>query len=373
MIYLDSAATSLLKPPAVGRAVLSAMSTMSSPGRGSHIWAQRASEIVYDCRENIARLFNVDSVEKIVFTFNATHALNIAINTMVEKGTKVLVSSYEHNSVMRPLRAKGAEIRQINSPLFSSDEFLEEAESMLPWADIVVCTHVSNVFGYILPVYALSALCRSYGKGLIIDASQSAGTMELNIGALGADFVAMPGHKGLMGPQGTGVLICKNEAKPLLYGGSGSDSLLPLMPDYLPDRLEAGTHNTAGIAGLNEGVKYVLSKGTENIRSHESRLLKMFSAPLRERSDLRLFLSGKSHLQSGLISLVPKNMSCETLAEKLGEMGIAARSGLHCSPLAHESVGTVSTGSVRFSFSPFISAAQARTASLAIVKILKKA
>lgn len=373
MIYLDSAATSLLKPRSVHRAVWRAMEEMSSPGRGSHAYAMRAADKVFECRENLARLFGAEKVENVVFTFNATHGLNIAVGSLVKKGSRVLVSPYEHNSVMRPLRAAGAEIRIIDAPLFEPGKFLERAEAMLPWADVVACTHVSNVFGCILPVYELGALCRRHGKPFIVDASQSAGLLDLNFGALNAEFAAMPGHKGLLGPQGTGVLICKNEAKPLLYGGSGSNSLLYGMPPFLPDRLEAGTHNTAGIAGLNEGVKYVLARGTGNIRRHERRLMEEFVKPLRGSEELRLFYCPDAERQCALISLVSEKMSCEAAGEALARAGIAVRTGLHCAPTAHESAGTVSTGTVRFSFSPFISAAQARTASHELKKILKKA
>ncbi len=373
MIYLDSAATSLLKPHTVKKAILEAMDSLSSPGRGSHPWAQRAASVVYDCRENIARLFNVKKPENIVFTFNATQGLNIAINSVVSKGQHVLVSAYEHNSVMRPLRAAGAEIKVIQGKLFSPDEFLLEAERLLPWADTVVCTHVSNVFGYILPIYALGRLCSSRGKKFIVDASQSAGTLNVDFEAMGADFLACPGHKGLLGPQGTGILICKNEAKPLLYGGSGTDSLLPLMPAYLPDRLEAGTHNTPGIAGLNEGVKYLLREGADSIHRYERRLMDVFCLPLKNRDDISLFYCEKDYVQTGLVSIVPGKMGCEQLGDSLALQGVAVRTGLHCAPLAHQSVGTDSTGSVRFSFSPFISAAQARTASRILENILKKA
>lgn len=373
MIYLDSAATSLLKPPAVQQAMIKAMTTMASPGRGSHGFAMRAAEKVYECRENLAKLCSVENVENVVFTFNATHSLNIAINSLVGKGTRVLVSGYEHNSVMRPLRACGAEIISVGTSLFDAGAFLEKAEKLLPKADAVVCTHVSNVFGFVLPVYELGRLCRRYGKPFVVDASQSAGTHELNFGALNADFLAFPGHKGLMGPQGTGVLICKNEAKPLLYGGSGSNSIQPTMPEYLPDRLEAGTHNVAGIAGLNEGVKYVLAKGCGSIAQHERLLLDIFARPLLIREDIELYYSSDESVQSGLVSILPHKMSCEALGEALSAAGIAVRTGLHCAPAAHETAGTLASGTVRFSFSPFISAAQARTASHELKKILKKA
>ena len=371
MIYLDSAATSLQKPPEVTSAVLRAMKSMSSPGRGAHRYAMDAAETVYDCRENIAKLFNCGDPTKIVFTFNATHSLNIAINSLVQKGTKVLCSGYEHNSVMRPLRALGAELSFVNAPLFDAENFLKDAAQKIPKTDVFICTHISNVYGYVLPVEKLGSICRKHGKPFIVDASQSAGCIEIDFEKTNADFLCFPGHKALMGPQGTGVLICKNEAKPLLYGGSGGNSLAPLMPELLPDRLEAGTHNTAGIAGLNEGVKYVMRHGAASFGGFERRMMKMFLGELSESRGLRIFESEDADCQSGLVSIVPYGCGCETLAEKLAERGIAVRSGHHCAPEAHRRGGSFETGTVRFSFSPYISAAQARTASHAVKKILK--
>ncbi|MBQ9733615.1 MAG: aminotransferase class V-fold PLP-dependent enzyme, partial [Clostridia bacterium] len=319
------------------------------------------------------KLFKVNDPENIVFTSNASHGLNIAINSIVNKNKTVLMSGFEHNSVSRPLNSSGAKIIIAGRSLFDQDAVLTDFEKSIPRVDAVVCTHVSNVFGYVLPVYELGELCRRMGKAFIVDASQSAGTEELNFTALNADFAAMPGHKGLLGPQGTGLLICKNEAKPLLYGGSGSNSLLPSMPEYLPDRLEAGTHNVAGIAGLNEGIRYILKKGAGNIRRHERMLLEEFVRPLQNMEGVRMFYSPDRERQSALLSLVPEKISCEELGERLGERGIAVRTGLHCAPAAHKNAGTIATGTVRFSFSPFISAAQARTASHEVKKILKKA
>jgi len=373
LIYLDSAATSLLKPRAVRAAVVSAMAETASPGRGGHIYARRAADMMYECRENLAVLCGVEQPENIVFTFNATHGLNIAIRSIAQRGMRAFVSGYEHNSVMRPLYAIGVETVSPTAELFDSEAFLAEAEKLLPKVDFAVCTHVSNVFGWVFPVYELGHLCRRYGKKLIVDASQSAGVQELNFAALGAEFAAMPGHKGLLGPQGTGVLICKNEAKPLLYGGSGSESLLRGMPELLPERLEAGTPNTAGIAGLNEGVKFLLKKGVGNVRHHERMLLEEFVRPLMGEESVKLFYTSDRGKQCSVLSIVPRDMSCEALEEKMGRAGIAVRTGLHCAPSAHEQAGTLSTGSLRVSFSPFISSAQARTASHELKKFLKKA
>lgn len=372
MIYLDSAATSLLKPDSVQYAMINAMNNMASPGRGGYDAGMRAAEECYDCRENLSRLFHVEKPENIVFTFNATHGLNIAIDTLVKPGARVLVSGYEHNAVMRPLYALKARLLVIDTPLFEPDAFVAKAEKLIPRADVVVCNHVSNVFGYILPVERLAALCRKWKKPLIIDASQSAGVLELDFDALGAEFVAMPGHKGLMGPQGTGVLLCKNEAKPLLYGGSGSESRSHTMPEFLPDRLEAGTHNVTGIAGLNAGVRYVLEKGTETIRRHERRLLDTFARAMEQCGGARLFYSPDETVQSSVISLLPDSMDCEAMGDALSQRGVAVRTGLHCAPAAHQTVGTIDTGTVRFSFSPFNTEEQVLRCAGICEKIMKK-
>lgn len=373
MIYLDSAATSYYKPESVQSAVLEAMRTMASPGRGAHAPAMRAAECCFACREALAALFHVPQQEQVVFTFNATHALNIAIHSLVRTGTHVLISGYEHNSVTRPLFALGAEVRVLETPLFAPEEFLERAAEALDWADVAICTHVSNVFGYILPIERLAAMCSEAGVPLIIDASQSAGTLELDFASLGAAFAAMPGHKGLMGPQGTGVLLCKNDAFPLLYGGSGSASNLQSMPDYLPDRLEAGTHNVCGIAGLLAGVRYVQSQTCAGIRQRECLLMHRFAKQLQESAQLRLFLSPDPEQQTAVLSLIPEKMVPEAFADALSANGIAVRTGLHCAPTAHRTAATISTGTVRFSFSPFNTEQQIDRTAEICKKIMKNA
>ncbi len=371
MIYLDSAATSLYKPERVQTAILEALTTMASPGRGAHRAAMRASECCYACREALAGLFHVPQPEQVVFTFNATHGLNIAIRSLVGAGTRVAISGYEHNSVTRPLHALGAVVRVIDTPLFRPDLFLEQAEKELRWAQVMICTHVSNVFGYILPITELSALCTRQGVPLIIDASQSAGVLPLDFSALGAAFVAMPGHKGLMGPQGTGVLLCKNDAFPLLYGGSGSASMEQSMPDFLPDRLEAGTHNVCGIAGLLAGVEYIRAQGVERIRTEEQALMDRFLSHLADSLEWRLFRSQDPELQTAVLSAVPRSTDPDSFAEALGERGVAVRSGLHCAPTAHATAGTLRSGTVRFSFSSFNTARQIDLAAEICKRILK--
>ena len=372
MIYLDSAATSVHKPDGVGCAMLSAMNNMASPGRGAYPAAMRAAGVCLTCRENLARLFHVPAPENVVFTFNATHALNIAIRSLVKPGARALISGYEHNSVTRPLAALGAKLIVIDTPLFDTEAFLDAFARRLPEADVVVCTHVSNVFGYVLPIEEAARLCRERGKPLIIDASQSAGALDLDFEALGASFIAMPGHKGLLGPQGTGVLLCRDGAEPLMYGGSGSDSRIQEMPDFLPDRLEAGTHNVAGIAGLNAGVEYILRTGTAKIWRRERELLDTFVDGLSDAAGLRLFLAGDPERQSAVLSVLPCCLGCEALGEGLYARGVAVRTGLHCAPRAHETAGTLETGTVRFSFSPFNGEEEVRAAALAVREVLKR-
>lgn len=346
MIYLDSAATSLLKPPSVVRATAMAMRTMASPGRGGHSAAMRAADTVFTCREAAAELFHVPEPERVVFTMNATHALNIAIHSLVSPGDPVVISGYEHNSVTRPLHALGAQVRVAESSLFEPEAAVSAFRRALPGAKAVVCTMVSNVFGYLLPVREIAELCAAAGVPLIVDASQAAGCVAFDAAELGAAFVAMPGHKGLLGPQGTGILLCFAQPKPLLCGGTGSQSVLQDMPEELPDRLEAGTHNVPGIAGLLAGIRYLSAQGVENIEPR-----------------LEVFASPDPACQTAVLSVRCRDMDSELLAQKLARYGIAVRAGLHCAPVAHRTAGTFETGTVRLSLSPFNTDAEiARTA-----------
>lgn len=365
MIYLDNAATTLIKPPTVARAMVSAMQSCASPGRGGHAAAMRAADLVYRCRERAAALFHVPDPESVVFTMNATHALNIAIRSLARPGDRVLVSGYEHNAVTRPLTQLGAEMLVARSPLFDRAACLKAFEARIRDASLVVCTMVSNVFGFILPIGDIAALCRREGVPLIVDASQAAGVLNVDFEALGAAFIAMPGHKGLFGPQGTGLLLCGERGEPLLSGGSGSDSLLQEMPDYLPDRLEAGTHNVPGIAGLLAGMEYVMQRGPAKIRQEERAMLEYAAGQLAGAEGMELFTGG-GEAQSGVLSLRIAHLDCDEAAARLSERGICVRSGLHCAPLAHRSAGTVDTGTLRMSFSPFLSREQIRRACAAV-------
>ena len=345
MIYLDNGATSFYKPPGVYRAVLQAMERCANPGRGGYTAAMAAGETVYRCREEAAFLFRCKP-EQVVFTSNCTHGLNIAIRTLVKPGSCVLISGFEHNAVTRPLTALGATQVIAGRKLFDWATMLQEWEEALrSGVDCAVFTHVSNVFGYILPVEEMAALCRHYKVPFIIDAAQSAGSLPVHLAELEADFIAMPGHKGLLGPQGTGILLCGIEPEPLLFGGTGSESQLQKMPDFLPDRAEAGTLNVPGIAGLAEGLRYLRREGLGKIFQKEHSAA-MQCAKMLENMGLHVF-SG-AH-QAATVSFVP-NGDCEEMAAHLAQQGIAVRAGLHCAPLAHESAGTLETGTVRISF-----------------------
>lgn len=360
MIYLDSAATTMQKPPSVARAAAYAMGHMASPGRGSHRPAALAADTAFACRQAAAALFGVESPEQVVFTMNATHGLNLAIKSLIRPGDTVLISGYEHNAVTRPLHCmQDVQVRVASGPLFCPEQIFQQFEALLTdEVRAVICTHVSNVFGYILPVDRIAALCRERGVPFILDASQSAGCLRVRMDELGASFIAMPGHKGLYGPQGTGLLLCGAQTQPLLEGGTGSLSALQEMPDFLPDRLEAGTHNIAGIAGLLEGIRYVTRTGAENILAHETRLTQRAARALVRIPAVTVYAAEKGLGQAGVLSFQIRGMDCEEAGAALGEMGIAVRAGLHCAPLAHRSAGTLGTGTIRASFSAFNTACE---------------
>lgn len=343
MIYLDNGATSFRKPPSVYRAVLEAMHSCANPGRGGYRAAKNAAEVIFACREQAGSLFGC-LPEQVVLTTSCTHGLNIAIRTLVKPGSTVVVSGFEHNAVIRPLHALGAKLRTAGRKLFDWEDTLTSFERQLDGADAAVFTHVSNVFGYILPVEQMAALCRDRRIPFVIDAAQSAGTLPVSLEKLGADFIAMPGHKGLLGPQGTGLLLCRAGAEPLLYGGTGSYSRDTAMPPELPDRLEAGTLNVPGYAGLKEGLLHLEKIGPERIFRREHGLLLQCIHGL-QNAGMQVF-SGPH--QAATVSFRP-GMDCEEAAEILAGQGIAVRAGLHCAPWAHDSAGTAETGTVRVS------------------------
>ena len=357
MIYLDNAATTLPKPPEVRAAVADALAHFGSLGRSGHRAAALAEEMAYTCRETAAELFDA-SPEQVVFTMNCTHGLNLALHTLVSTGDRIVVSGYEHNAVLRPLVGLGAQIVSARCPLFDQTAALSAFEELVTEdTKAVVINHVSNVFGFVQPLDEIAALCRGRGVPLIVDAAQSAGVLPLSLRELDAAFIAMPGHKGLYGPMGTGLLLCGNLPEPLLRGGTGSASRSMEMPDDLPDRVEAGTQNVPGIAGLLAGLCFVRACGTEVIADRERRLKDRLAASLTGLPDLRVFLSAQA--QTGVLSFCAGDRDCEILGRELAERNFAVRAGLHCAPLAHETAGTLKTGTVRVSFSAFSTEADA--------------
>jgi len=372
VIYLDSAATTLQKPKAVANAVSRAIQLSASPGRGGYPAAMRASDVLYECRELAADMFSVPSPEQVVLTSNATHGLNIAIRSLVKKGSVVLISGYEHNAVTRALQACGdIEVRIAAGPLFDQDSvFSAFEEKITKEVDVVICNHVSNVFGFIQPVERIARLCQERNKPLIVDASQSAGILPVSLKDWGAEFIAMPGHKGLYGPQGTGLLLCGGSSKPLICGGTGGDSIRQEMPDYLPDRLEAGTQNVCGAAGLVEGMRFVRRLGGKRIALHERKLCLSMIKALSCVQNIHIL--GDGTCQSGVLSVYTDDIDCEELAQKLGKAGVAVRAGLHCAPLAHQTAGTADRGTVRMSFSAFNTMPQTVAAAAIIKDTIKK-
>ncbi len=355
MIYLDNAATTLKKPPEVAAAMKRALETCGGSGRGGHQAAQKASEILYQCREEAAGLFHMKNPERVVLTSNATHALNIAIHGLIQPGKKVLISGFEHNAVYRPLMVlekEGVQTLTLHTPLFEPEMAVHLFEEALrDDIGLVVCIHVSNVFGYILPVERIAETCRAKGVNMIIDASQSAGLLPIN----GDSYPVwcMPGHKGLYGPQGTGLLLVPPELslKPFMSGGTGGNSLAAEMPPYYPDRLEAGSHNSPGAAGLAAGIRHLRKQKEEGWPGLP--LLRQTANALALVPGVRVFYASHLFCQTGVISFLYRDWPSERVAGSLSEQNIAVRGGLHCAPLAHKTAGTDPQGTVRVGLSQY--------------------
>ena len=340
MIYLDHSATSWPKPPQVVRAVGWALEHCANPGRGGYEQVRRADRVVYQCRVRAGKLFGC-SPDRVVFTGSCTQGLNMALHSLFAPGDPVVISGFEHNGVTRPLYGMGAKVHIAGRRLFDPADTLDAFEKALrEGVKGAVFTCCSNVFGYVLPYREIGALCRAYGVPFVVDGAQGAGVLPLD--DLDADFLAVPGHKGLLGPQGTGMLICKGELKPWLRGGTGSNSQSLEMPDFLPDAGEAGTLNVSGIAGLSAGMGWL--EKDKGLVSREKECLHQCISGLQELG-LQVF-TGEG--QMSCVSFVPP-VDCQELADRLGRQGVALRAGLHCAPLAHESAGTLDTGTVRVS------------------------
>ena len=373
MIYLDNAATTLVKPRAVGEAVRRALVSAAGYARGGYEAASRAGNLVYDCREQAAALFGLSDPARVIFTLNATHALNLAIHALVRPGAKIVVSGFEHTAVMRPLALRKIRPVVLKTPLWEPGTAVQSVKDALAdGAEIFILNHVSNVFGYALPLDEIAPLLTAAGVPLILDASQSAGVVPLDVSrypCLAA--VCMPGHKALYGPMGTGVLLALDErlaSRPLMAGGTGSRSEEMAQPDFLPDAQESGTPNVPGLAGLAAGIRFVRSVAPENILTHERRLAQETARALEGNDLLEVF---SNPAQTGVLSVRFRDIPAESAAEQLARQGIAVRAGLHCAPLAHRTAGTEQTGTVRLSFGFYSTAGQAEQAAKAF-KLVKK-
>lgn len=372
MIYLDHAATSLRKPAQVIQAIVTACQTCAGYARSGHIPALRAGETVYNCRETAAELFSVADPNTIVFTMNATHALNLAIHGFCTHQTRVAVSGYEHNSVMRPLYALGCPVYIMRSRLFDPDDFLVHAQTAIhAGAELFIINHVSNVFGSMIPLQALDALLCHYNIPLILDASQSAGVLPISVSLLKSLLaVCIPGHKGLLGPQGTGMLILPREQlpEPLMQGSTGSTSANLDQPLFLPDLLEIGTPNIPGIAGLDAAMRWILEYGTESIQRQASALITSLAESLQTIDNLDIFYHPTQ--QTGILSIRIPGQYSEICAQALTEKDVCVRAGLHCAPIAHQTVGTEQTGTIRFSVGIFNTPEEINDVSVILQNVL---
>ncbi len=375
MIYLDSSATSFLKPPQVAEAVFRSFNTIGNAGRGAHAPTLNASRLIYDTREKLAALFGTPDPSRIAFTCNATEALNIAIHGAIHPGEHVITTACEHNSVLRPLYLKekeGTELTIIPADKKGRIRYDLLESSVKSNTSAIVLTHASNLSGNVTDLAFVSNFAKKHGLLLIVDASQTAGNLPINVVKMGIDILCFTGHKGLFGPQGTGGLYVREglTLSPLKSGGSGIHSFDRQHPTDMPTALEAGTLNGHGIAGLNAGLDYILSTGVKNIHAKEISLARRFVNGISDISDLKLYGDIDAPLRTPIISLNIGNMSSASVSDILWEdYEICVRAGAHCAPLMHKTFGTEKQGAVRFSFSCFNTEAEIDTAIQAMHEI----
>ena len=359
MIYFDNAATTLIKPDGVAQAVADAITNLGNAGRGAYDASLHSMRIAYETRELLNELFNGDGPEQIAFMSNATEALNTAISGMLQPGDHVITTVMEHNSVLRPLYLKEQEgvaltILSVDENGLISSEAFEDA--IRPDTEAIVCTHASNVTGNALNLYRIGEACKRHGLRFIVDASQSAGILPVDMQAMNIDALCFTGHKGLFGPQGTGgICLRKGVAiRPLKVGGSGIHSFDKEQPASMPELLEAGTINAHGIAGLNVALKYLKNTGLEKLYTKEALLTKTFYEGVRRIEGVTVYGNFEEERRAPVVSLNIRDEDAGKVSEILWEdYGIATRAGAHCAPLMHESLGTTEQGVVRFSFSSF--------------------
>jgi cysteine desulfurase / selenocysteine lyase len=379
VIYLDNAATSWPKPDCVYQAMENCMRYAgANPGRGGHRMALDAGRILYDCRDALAELFHIEDPNQIAFMLNATDAINTALFGFLEPGDHVVTTGMEHNAIARPLRCLermgvGLSIIPVNSHGEVNIQDIKAACS--PATKLIALGHASNVTGTIVPIEEIGKIAREKGARFLVDAAQTAGVEDIDVDAMDIDFLAFTGHKSLMGPQGTGGLWVREEInlKPMRWGGTGSNSESDLMPDLMPDKLESGTPNTVGIAGLGAGVRFILEKGLGKIRQHERELTRQLVEGLAETSSVIVYGPNDLNKQAAVVSFTIAEMDTGQVGYLLDrQYDIATRTGLHCAPWAHASIGTLRTGTVRASFGYFNTGEDVENILAAVRRIVGK-
>ncbi len=363
MIYLDNAATSWPKPPAVARAILDHLeSAGGNPGRSGHRLSIAAAREIFQVRDALAELLGLADPLRLIFTSGTTESLNFVLNGFLHPGDHVVTSQMEHNSTMRPLRfleRQGVRVTVVPCAKDGSLSVGDVEKALATETRLVVLNHASNVSGTILPVAEVGALVRKHGKHLLVDAAQTAGVLPIDMKGMGIDFLAFSGHKGLLGPTGTGGLaigerVDLRELAAFKRGGTGSRSEFEEQPDFLPDKFEVGTPNSLGLAGLAAGVSYLTAERLSSLRQHEKTLTKLLLDGLGTIPGLRLFGPGDPEKQVAVVSFTLPRLEVSEIALRLDEeFEVLCRPGLHCAPSAHRALGSFPRGTVRFSPGPF--------------------
>lgn len=355
-MYLDNAATSFPKPEKVYEAVIHAMRDVgASPGRGGYRRSLEAGRILFQAREAAAGFFSIADSSRIIFTHNATEALNLALHGTLTAGDHVITTSMEHNSLLRPLyelRSKGVELSIVPAASDGVVAVEDIRRAVQVNTRMIAIGHVSNVCGAIQPIKQLAELCREIGALFLLDAAQSAGYLPIDVEHGAIDLLAVPGHKGLLGPTGTGLLYAAPHVplKPVIQGGTGSHSTAEEQPEVMPDGFEAGTHNMPGIAGLCAGIEFVRERGLSAIYQHESSLLSLAEQALRNIPGITIYGPADPSGRCSVLSFTADGVDSALLAAELDHgFDIAVRAGLHCAPLAHRTLGTLPGGTVRLS------------------------
>lgn len=357
MIYLDNGATTFPKPKVVTDKIMEcSLGYAGNPGRSGHKLAMKMDLEIYETREKICKLINGTEVLNVIFTFNATDSLNLAIKGVLEEGDHVITTSMEHNSVLRPLNKLRKDGKIELSIVYADDKgYIDPQkifEALTPNTKMIVTTHMSNVFGTIVDIKAIGDFCKENNILYLVDASQSIGVLDIDVQEMNIDLLAFPGHKALFGPMGTGALYIKEGiiVKPLKEGGTGSYSHSIDQPELYPDSLESGTPNGVGIIALGKGIDFINEVGLENIRNHEMNLKNHFIELLKDNEDVILY-GTLDDRQGAVVSLNVKDMDSSEISYILSdEFDIYTRPGFHCAPLAHKTMGTEELGAIRFSF-----------------------